>query len=247
MFAPTKTWRRWHRIISKPLKRHALCSALAGSAVPALVMAKGHRIDNIEEVPLVVSDNVQQISKTKEAVQFMKKTRAYTDVLQVYKSKHLRAGKGKARNRRFVKKKGPLVIFEKDEGITRGFRNIPGVSLLCVDKLNLLEVAPGGVVGRFIIWTESAFRKLDAIYGTYEEKSTLKKKWALPMPMVSNTDITRIIESEEIQNVLNPPKEGRVKKVKKHNPLKNIKEMLKLNPYAEVYREAAKKRNAAKK
>ena len=29
-----------------------------------------------------------------------------------------------------------------------------------VDVLNLLKLAPGGHVGRFCIWTESAFKKL---------------------------------------------------------------------------------------
>jgi large subunit ribosomal protein L4e len=247
MFAPTRTWRRWHRTIAKPIKRYAMCSALAGSAVPALVMAKGHRIEGIEEVPLVVSDNIQQMTKTKDAVSFMKKTKAYQDVLQVYASKHMRAGKGKARNRRWVMKKGPLVIYEKDEGVSRAFRNIPGVTILCVDNLNLLEVAPGGVVGRFIIWTESAFRKLDALYGTYEEKSSLKRNWSLPMPMVSNTDISRIINSEEIQSVLNPKKEGCPKRIRKNNPLKNLKAMLKLNPYHAVIREANLKATAEQK
>ena len=33
-----------------------------------------------------------------------------------------------------------------------------------VDKLNLLKIAPGGHLGRFCIWTESAFKKLDQIY-----------------------------------------------------------------------------------
>lgn len=41
MFAPTKTWRRWHRRINVNQKRYAICSALAASALPALVMAKG--------------------------------------------------------------------------------------------------------------------------------------------------------------------------------------------------------------
>lgn len=42
MFAPTKTWRRWHRRINTPQKRYAICSALAASAIPALVMSKGN-------------------------------------------------------------------------------------------------------------------------------------------------------------------------------------------------------------
>jgi hypothetical protein len=33
-------------------------------------------------------------------------------------------------------------------------------TLIQVDALNLLKLAPGGHVGRFCIWTESAFKKL---------------------------------------------------------------------------------------
>lgn len=41
MFAPTKTWRRWHRKINVNLKRYALVSAIAASGVPALVQSRG--------------------------------------------------------------------------------------------------------------------------------------------------------------------------------------------------------------
>jgi large subunit ribosomal protein L4e len=54
MFAPTKTWRKWHKKISVGQKRYALTSALAASAIPALVLARGHRIEQIPEVPLVI-------------------------------------------------------------------------------------------------------------------------------------------------------------------------------------------------
>ena len=56
MYAPTKTWRRWHRKININQKRYAVVSAIAASALPALVMARGHKIDGVAEVPLVVSD-----------------------------------------------------------------------------------------------------------------------------------------------------------------------------------------------
>jgi large subunit ribosomal protein L4e len=51
---------------------------------------------------------------------------------------------------------------------------ILGISLLNVDRLNLLRLAPGGHVGRFVIWTESAFKKLDLLYGTWSKKSQKK-------------------------------------------------------------------------
>ena len=55
MFAPTKTWRRWHHRINTNQKRYAMCSAIAATGVPALVMSKGHKIEEISEVPLVSS------------------------------------------------------------------------------------------------------------------------------------------------------------------------------------------------
>ena len=93
MFAPTKTWRRWHRPINQNQRRYAICSALAASALPALVMARGHRIDSIPEVPLVCSDAIETLTKTKTAVQILKKLNAYDDVQKCQDSKKIRAGK----------------------------------------------------------------------------------------------------------------------------------------------------------
>merc|ERR1711877_97933 len=112
MFAPTKTYRRWHRKVNVAQKRYAIASAIAATGVPALVMAKGHRVDHVAELPLVVSDKIQSYTKTKEAHIFLKKSKAYSDIEQVYKSKRFRAGKGKMRDRKRIMKKGPLVIYD---------------------------------------------------------------------------------------------------------------------------------------
>lgn len=233
MFAPTKIWRRWHRCVNINQRRYAVVSAIAASAVPSLVMARGHRIESIREVPLVVSDILESISTTKAAVAFLKAVNAFADVEKVSDSKRLRAGKGKMRNRRFRMRKGPLVVYSKDQGITKAFRSIPGVELLPVTALNLLKLAPGGHLGRFVIWTQSAFSKLDAIYGVGGETSESKKNYSLPEPVISNPDISRIINSEEIQSVLRPIYPKRTSKAPlKHNPLKNKKAMIALNPFA---------------
>ena len=64
MFAPTKIWRKWHRKVNVNQKRYALVSALAASAVPALVLARGHKIDGVSEIPFVVDDALNGISLT---------------------------------------------------------------------------------------------------------------------------------------------------------------------------------------
>lgn len=239
MFAPTKTWRRWHRKINVNQKRYALCSAIAASGIPSLVMSKGHLINDVPEMPLVVSDKVQEYTKTKQAVVLLRRLRAWADVQKVYKSRRFRAGKGKMRDRRRASKLGPLIIYGKDSGLTKAFRNIPGVDLVSVNKLNLLKLAPGGHVGRFCIWTESAIQKLNDLYGTWREKSKLKSNFNLPQPIMSGTDLSKLLKSDEIQKVIRRPRKLVRRAAVKRNPLTNMRALMKLNPYAAVVKKSA--------
>jgi len=236
MYAPTKTWRRWHRKININQKRYAVVSAIAASALPALVMARGHKIDGVAEVPLVVSDAAESISKTKAALELLKSVGALADVEKAKDSKNLRRGKGKMRNRRYVQRKGPLVVYANDSGISRAFRNLPGVEVCSVERLNLLQLAPGGHLGRFCIWTKSAVEKLDAIFGTAEGTSAQKKGYKLPRHIMSNGDLARIINSDEVQSVVAPQKASKARAPLKKNPLRNLGALLKLNPYAKAAR-----------
>lgn len=175
MFAPTKIWRKWHVKTNLKQRRYATVSAISATAVPSLVLARGHRIEQVQEIPLVVADAIESIQKTRDAVAVLKALNAQADVTKVSTSRTMRAGKGKMRGRRHRQRRGPLVIYNTDNGIVKAFRNIPGVELVSVHRLNLLQLAPGGHIGRFCIWTASAFAELDQLYGTYEQPSSLKK------------------------------------------------------------------------
>ncbi|KAJ3654631.1 hypothetical protein Zmor_013806 [Zophobas morio] len=239
MFAPTKPWRRWHRRVNVNQRRYALASAVAASGIPALVLSKGHVIDQVPELPLVVSDKVQELTKTKQAVQFLRRVKAWSDIQKVYKSQRFRAGKGKMRNRRRIQRRGPLVVYHKDQGLRRAFRNIPGIDLISVEKLNLLKLAPGGHVGRFVIWTETAFQRLDRLFGSWKVPSAEKKGYNLPQPKMSNTDLARLLKADEIKKVLRVPQKKVVRRVRRLNPLSNTRAMLRLNPYAAVLKRKA--------
>lgn len=229
MFAPTKTWRRWHVKVNQNEKRYATASAIAASAVTSLVLARGHRVEEVQELPLVLSNEFESISKTKEAVAALKAVGAHKDIIRVIKSKKMRAGKGKLRGRRFVQKKGPLVVYGNDNGIAKALRNVPGVDTAHVSRLGLLQLAPGAHLGRFVIWTQAAIESLDSVYDN-------KVGYSLPSNIVSNTDFKSLIGSAEIQAVVRPAKESTQRaRVLKKNPLKNKQAMLKLNPYAKTY------------
>ncbi|KAK0500115.1 ribosomal protein L4 domain-containing protein [Armillaria luteobubalina] len=232
MFAPTKTWRKWHVKVNQNQRRFAVVSALAASALPSLVLARGHRIEEIEEVPLV------SFKKTKEAVALLKSLHAYRDVVKVSNSRKLRAGKGKMRNRRHRQRRGPLVVYNEDNGIVKAFRNLPGVELVNVRRLNLLQLAPGGHLGRFVIWTEGAFGLLDEVFGTFDKASVFKKDYFLPTTKITNPDVTRLINSDEIQSIVRPAGQKIQKRpwTQKKNPLVNKAVLFRLNPYAKSLR-----------
>jgi len=256
MFAPTKTYRRWHRKVNKNQRRYAIVSALAGSSSAALVMARGHRIEKVPEIPLVISnETIVDVAKTSSAVKILKAINAYADVEKVKDSRKLRRGVGKSRNRRYTQRRGPLIIYDKKAPLIRAFRNLPGVELCSVKRLNLLQLAPGGHLGRLVVWTKGAFEKLNALYGSYRRPSALKADYRLPRPVITNSDLGRLINSQEIQSRLRSKRNPKKYAVRKKNPLKNLGFMLKLNPYAKTLRRkellrsalAAKKRQASRK
>merc|ERR1711981_1235789 len=196
MFNPTKTWRKWHRKINVNQRRYAVCSALAASALPSLVMARGHRISEVPECPLVIDSFIESVDKTSKAVKILKDVGAFEDVEKSKASRQIRSGKGKMRNRRHVQRRGPLVVYAEDNGINQAFRNLSGVEVCSVDRLNLLQLAPGGHLGRFVVFTEAAFAKL----------SEEKKGYRVPRSMMTNSDLPRIINSDEVQARVTPAK-----------------------------------------
>jgi large subunit ribosomal protein L4e len=97
-------------------RRYAVSSALAASALPSLVLARGHRISNVPELPLVLADSLNRVSRTKDAKAILEKVGAFEDVEKSRDSKKIHKGVGKSRNRRYTQRRGPLLVYDVSEG-----------------------------------------------------------------------------------------------------------------------------------
>ena len=229
MFAPLKIWRRWNRKVNLTQKRHALAAAVAATAIPGLVMARGHRIMDVPEIPLVLEK--VSAEKTKDFLKLLERFGATAELERCKESKNIRAGKGKLRNRRYVLRRGPLLIYSNNDqkkAITAA-RNIPGVETMNVHRMNLLHLAPGGHIGRFVIWTREAFAELDKVF-TVE-----KSGYTYAHPLMANADLGSIINSDQVQKILRPALPcAKTHTNQKKNPLKSKAEMKKLNPFVET-------------
>jgi large subunit ribosomal protein L4e len=162
---PPTSGKRIVKRIPKKERRLALLSAIAATASKGLVASRGHSIEDVPEIPLIVQDNLEKLGKTKEVEEALVRLGVLSDIYRVRKSRKVRAGKGKRRGRRMKQAVGPLLVIAKDEGIVEAAENIPGVDIVEVGSLNAEVLAPGAHPGRLTVWTNGAIGKLTELYG----------------------------------------------------------------------------------
>ncbi|MEM3594031.1 MAG: 50S ribosomal protein L4 [Candidatus Jordarchaeaceae archaeon] len=155
--------------IPKKEKRLALFSAIAATASKEMVIARGHSIEGVPQIPLVVTDELESLKRTKDVEEALIKLGVLADLYRVKESIKIRAGKGKIRGRKKKQAVGPLIVVAEDRGIGEAARNIPGVDVVPVKSLNAEVLAPGTHSGRLTVWTKSAIEILDKLYCRGEE------------------------------------------------------------------------------
>ncbi len=156
---PPKPEKVWEQKINKKERKKAIKSAIAATALKELVLKRGHKVEKIEELPIIVEDKLEEISKTKDLVKFLEVI-GLKEEIERAKRKKIRAGKGKARGRKYKRRVGPLIVIAEDKGISKAVKNLPGFSVCKVENLSVEKLAPGGVPGRITIFTRSAIEKL---------------------------------------------------------------------------------------
>jgi len=184
---PPKAEKELLKKINKKERWKALRSAIAATADPSLVKARGHKFSEDVSLPIVVENALVTLSKTADVEAFLKAVGIWEDVLRA-KRKKVRAGRGKMRGRRYRRKKSVLFVIsgdempaaegkeEKEEGqsersergggllpLERSARNLPGVDVCRVAALNVELLAPGTHPGRLTVWTEDAISKLGSL------------------------------------------------------------------------------------
>jgi len=161
---PPRSQKNHHEKINKKERRFAIRCAIAATSNSDLVAKRGHKIENVPQIPLIVDDEIATIRKTKDTREVFKNLGIIDDITRAKKGKRIRAGKGKLRGRKYKKTKGPLIVVAEDKGIGLGARNHPGVDIVSVNNLNAELLAPGTHPGRLTVFTKSAIEKLGNLF-----------------------------------------------------------------------------------
>lgn len=149
--------------IPRKERRLALRSAIAATASKEVVESRGHVVDDVPDLPLVITDEIQGLKKTRDVENALLNIGVLPDVYRVKESIKIRAGKGKMRGRRKKVAVGPLIVVSENDGIIEAARNIPGVDIATVDNLNVELLAPGTHPGRLTVWSSSSIKRLNEL------------------------------------------------------------------------------------
>lgn len=153
---------RTEKVNAKERKK-AIRSAIAATANRDLVRARGHIFSG--EPIVVAKDDLEAVEKTGEVRKFLESCGLWDDVMRAKSGRTIRAGRGKMRGRKYKHPKSLLIVTGRDCGLIKASRNLSGVDITTVDRLNAELLAPGTHAGRLTVWTESSLQWLGETYG----------------------------------------------------------------------------------
>ena len=157
-----------YKKLNKKENKLALCSAIAATASKDLIRQRGHKIDGIESFPIVMSDDIESVSKAGEVSKILESMKLSQDIKRLA-SRKPRTGKSSLRGR--SKKIGKSVLFvTKDAStISKAIGSFPGVEARNAKDLSVLDLAPGSDPIRLTVYSKSAIEEIAKIKSTHLE------------------------------------------------------------------------------
>lgn len=155
---PPKAEKDQSKDLNKKERQLAVRSAIAATADDEVVAERGHAFDEDTELPLVVSDEFEDLEKTRDIVAFLEGAGVYADIERAEEGRSVRAGQGKLRGRKYSQPKS--ILFVTSEEPSRAARNLAGADVATADEVNAEDLAPGTHPGRLTVWTESALEEV---------------------------------------------------------------------------------------
>jgi len=157
-----------YKKLNKKENKLALCSAIAATASKDLVESRGHKVEGIESFPIIVSDDINSISKASEISKVLDSLNLSQDVKRL-EARKARSGQSRLRGRSKKVGKSVLFVTTDSSNIKNAVGALPGVEAKNVKDLSVLDLAPGSDPIRLTVYTKSAIEEIGKIKSTHLE------------------------------------------------------------------------------
>ena len=157
-----------YKKLNKKENKLALCSAIAATGSKDLIELRGHKIEGIETFPIIVTNDIESVSKTSDILKILNSLKLTQDIDRL-ESRKIRSGQSRLRGR--SKKVGKSVLFVTKDSteISKAIGALPGVEVKSVKDLSVLDLAPGAHPIRLTVYSKSAIEEIAKIKSTHIE------------------------------------------------------------------------------
>jgi large subunit ribosomal protein L4e len=157
-----------YKKLNKKENKLALCSAIAATSYKKLIEERGHRIDKLDSFPIVVSNEIENISTTKELIKVLNSLNLSQD-LQRLESRKARSGKSVLRGRGTKKGKSILFVVQNSKNLSKACGTLKGIDVCTAKNLSVLDLAPGSAPIRLTVFSDNAINEIAKIKSPHLE------------------------------------------------------------------------------
>ena len=161
---PPESWKDIYKKINRKEKQLGLCSAIAVTAKKELVQRRGHKISNEVKLPLVVSNDIESIAKTKDLKNALIRLGLGDDLARASLVRKARSGTARRRGRSARSGTSALIIVGNDSKLVTLSESIPGINIKHAKELSILDLVPGSKPIRLTIYSQSAIDYLKTLH-----------------------------------------------------------------------------------
>jgi large subunit ribosomal protein L4e len=160
---PPESWKIIHKKINHKEKQLGLCSAIAITSKKELVQRRGHKVGDDVSLPLVVSNDIESIAKTKELKDILIRLGLGDDIARASRVRKVRSGTARRRGRSSRSGTSALIIVGNDSKLVSLSRSIPGIDIKHAKDVSILDLVPGSKPIRLTIFSQSAIEYLKGL------------------------------------------------------------------------------------
>jgi large subunit ribosomal protein L4e len=161
---PPESWKDIYKKINRKEKQLGLCSAIAVTAKKELVQRRGHKINNEVILPLIVSNDIESIAKTKDLKNALIRIGLGDDLARASLVRKARSGTARRRGRSARSGTSALIIVGNDSKLIKLSESIAGINIKHAKELSILDLVPGSKPIRLTIYSQSAIDYLKTLH-----------------------------------------------------------------------------------
>jgi large subunit ribosomal protein L4e len=160
---PPVSWKKNHKKINKKEKQLGFCSAIAATANKDIIEKRGHNVGKISQFPVVVLNDLEKITKTSELRKTLLSLGLEEDLKRSTNIVRIPSGKSRRRGRKKHSALSCLIVVSKDSPITNLKKSLPGVNVVSIENLSIMDLVPGTKPVRLTIYTKNAIDSMNKI------------------------------------------------------------------------------------